>query len=374
MKIAIDCRKLVGNKTGIGNYLESLLSKLLEIDSINKYYLLFDSLPQFKYESDQVEIICINKFREIFPSEQLYNVFWLNFLVPSRLKKLSIDIFWGPNFVKPIFFPNKNSIVTIHDLAFIKNKEDHSRFHSLYLNIYLQLTLKKNLKVLTVSEYTRSDVIKEFNLSEENVRVSYCAIETRNILPSNNLSLHLPKNYSLFVGTTEKRKNINVILESLAYSLQYGLETLPLVVVGAKGNGLEETKKKIKELGIEKHVYFTGYVTNEELAYIYSNAKIFIFPSLYEGFGIPLLEAMMYEVPIITSSVTSLPEVADDAALYIDPQSPQDLSRAVNRLLKNDSLQKELIQKGKQRLSYFSWEKSALVLLDLLREMESELK
>ncbi|AKU26572.1 hypothetical protein IB49_09100 [Geobacillus sp. LC300] len=375
MKIAIDGRKLIGNRTGIGNYLFGILEELFLVDQKNKYFIFVDQKPEMKFSNQNVEYIEIATLKNTIKNEKLYSFLWLNLFIVPRLLREKIDIFWGPNFVKPLVFPNKKTIVTIHDLAFIRNKEDHSTIHALYLKYYLKLFVNKNLNVLTVSDYSKNDIISEFNIPEDRINVTYCALSSNvNVNSIKKPSLKLPEEYCLFVGTLEKRKNLKLILNALSYSIKNNLNVIPLVVVGAKGNGLEQIQKLIKKLKIEEYVYFTGYVTEEELAYIYKHAKLFIFPSLYEGFGIPLLEAMKYGVPIIASKTTSLPEVAQDAAVFIDPFSIQELSHVINELLLNDNLRNELVEKGKKRLSFFSWKKSAKVFLDVINKMEGEQK
>ncbi|MGG1655934.1 glycosyltransferase family 1 protein [Geobacillus sp. BMUD] len=375
MKIAIDGRKLIGNRTGIGNYLLGILEELFRIDQKNKYYIFVDQKPEIRFNNPNVKYIRISTLKNTIKNEKIYSFLWLNLFIVPRLLREKIDIFWGPNFVKPLVFPNKRTIVTIHDLAFIKNKENHSTIHAFYLKYYLKFFVDKKLNILTVSHYTKYDIMKEYKIPEDNINVTYCALNPNlNIKSIRKPSLKLPKEYCLFVGTLEKRKNLQLILKAISYSIKNNLSVIPLVVVGGKGNGSEQIRKLIKELNIEEYVYFTGYISQEELAYIYENARLFIFPSLYEGFGIPLLEAMRYGVPIITSKTTSLPEVAQDAAMFVDPFSPKELSYVINKLLLDDNLRSTLIEKGKDRLKFFSWRKSAEVFLNVIKKMEGEQK
>ena len=367
MNIGVDGRKLEKNKTGIGNYLDNIFRNLINIDNHNQYFLFVNNREGVIYDAENVHIIEVANPRFI-KNEKLASLVWLNISLIKEIKRKKIDIFWGPNFLKPIFFPKKKSIITIHDLAFIENKDQHSKIHSLYLKILLKLNINKQIKILTVSEYSKSDILKIYDVPKENVYITYCAIDNES--NGNKSAVKLPDEYMLFVGTLEKRKNLNVIFESLHYTKTNGGKILPLVVVGAKGNGLFEVKQRIKDLSIENDIVFTGYVTDEELNYIYSNAKLFIFPSFYEGFGIPLLEAMKFKVPIISSNRTSLPEVAANAAEYFSPDSPSELSEKINLLMENTARKNELVNSGIERINDFSWKKSAEVLCEAIKEVE----
>jgi glycosyltransferase involved in cell wall biosynthesis len=379
MRIAIDARKLSENKTGIGNYLENMMEEILKQDLENEYYLFSDKPIKSKFEQKNVNYIEINKFRNLFRKEQIYQPFWLNVLLPSYLKKFKIDIFWGPNFVRPLSFSGERSIITVHDLAFIEAKQYHSSLHSLYLRIFLRLSLFGNPKILTVSKYSKETILKHYsNVSDDQVDITYCSYN-RNLFTGQydkdykekvRKKHNLPQEYLLFVGTTTARKNLKNVIHAIKYSVDNQKKVCDLVVVGAKGNGLQELKHLVRKFNIEDRVHFLGYVEDRDLPYIYEMANIFVFPSFFEGFGIPILEAMACGTPVITSNLTSLPEVSGDAAYLIDPYSPENIAEAIEEILTNDKVRNEMIVKGYARIKEFCWEKSARVFLKQLEKIQ----
>lgn len=379
MRIAVDGRKLSENKTGIGNYVDSMLESILKIDKDNEYFVFSDKPILTKIESNNVRYIVINKFNFNFLNNQIYQPFWLNVLLPPILKKYKIDIFWGPNFVKPISFPAEKSIITIHDLAFIDAKEFHSGLHSYYLKVFLRLTVSNKINILTVSEYSKNSILKHFpKVEDKNITVTYCSYNKKLFnrkldgykLEKIRDKYKLPDNYLLFVGTTTARKNLINVIKAMKNSIEQQLNICDLVVVGAKGNGLDNLKNLINRLNISSYVHFLGYVEDGDLPYIYNSADVFIFPSHFEGFGIPILEAMASDTPVITSNVTSLPEVGGDAVILINPHSPEEISLAINEVLDNETVIKDMVTKGSDRIKYFNWNESANEFLKVINQIK----
>ena len=173
--------------------------------------------------------------------------------------------------------------------------------------------------------------------------------------------------YLLYVGTLQPRKNLVRAIE--AFGLLKRDSTLKFVIAGKKGWLYDEIFEKVKELNLENEVIFTGYVPDEDLPELYKNAKAFIFVSLYEGFGLPVLEAMSYGIPVLTSNTSSLPEVAGDAALLVDPENTEEIAKGMERLLTDEKLRQQLISKGKEQIKKFSWEKAAKETLQVLEEV-----
>ncbi|MCP1092512.1 glycosyltransferase family 4 protein [Bacillaceae bacterium OS4b] len=380
MKIGIDGRKLTKNKTGIGNYLENMLQYILKYDSVNEYYIFTDrEIKDYKFNN--INIITVNKFNTFIKSDQIYQPIWLNIVIPFYFRKYGIDIFWGPNFVKPLTFPSQKSILTIHDLAFKDVKEYHSGIHSIYLNLLLKIIIDKKINLLTVSNFSKSSILKHFPiLTQDQIEVTYCSYNS-NLFPGNlnkdyedivKKKYNLYKDYILFVGTTTARKNLENVIKAIYLSKIKNGNSINLVVVGAKGNGLSAIKKLVKEYSIEEHIHFLGYVEEDHLPYIYKMAKIFIFPSFYEGFGIPILEAMVSGTPVITSNVTSLPEVGGNAVYYIDPYSPEDISNAICEVLINSKLRSELVEFGFKRVQRFKWDDSAKVFISNINKIKNK--
>ncbi len=380
MKVGIDGRKLSENKTGIGNYLESMLVEILKIDKNNDYYIFSDKPISSIFNADNVYFVEINKYRKIFKYEQLYQPIWMNFLLKPYLQEYKIDVFWGPNFIRPLLFPSQQSIITIHDLAFIDAKEYHSKIHSLYLRIFLRLSVMGQTKILTVSNYSKDTISKHYSNIKGDVGITYCSYNI-NLFNGNytdtdremiKVKHNLPEKYVLFVGTTTARKNLLNVIKSIKYSIDNNKVYCDLVVVGAKGNGLTTLTQFIKKLGIESHVHFLGYIEDEDLPYLYNMAEIFVFPSYFEGFGIPILEAMASGTPVITSDVTSLPEVSGNAAHLVNPSKPEDISFGIETILNNVDVRSQMVSDGYQRIKLFKWKNSAEVFVNTLKEIQND--
>ncbi|WP_406944927.1 glycosyltransferase family 4 protein [Halobacillus sp. SY10] len=381
MIIGVDGRKLTSNKTGIGIYLENMLKYIIKNDDNNFYYVFSDNEININFNNDKKNIVFIkvNDLNKIFPNNQIYQPIWLNLILPKYLKKYKVDVFWGPNFLKPITFPAKKSIVTVHDLAFINAKEYHSKFHAMYLKFFLNLIFNKDINIFTVSNYSKQSIMGNFKYIEsDQIAITYCSYD-RNLFTGNydseirnniHTKYNLPEKYLLFVGTTTARKNLVNLLYSYEESIKKKRAICKLVVVGAKGNGLENVKEIVKHFNLEEYVIFLGYVETEDLPYIYNMAEVFVFPSFYEGFGIPLLEAMASGTPVISANVTSLPEVAGDAAVYINPSSPENISKGIDSLLSDELKQNELKNNGINRVELFHWELSANVFINKLKDIQ----
>ncbi|HEX8932392.1 MAG TPA: glycosyltransferase family 1 protein, partial [Patescibacteria group bacterium] len=251
----------------------------------------------------------------------------------------------------------------------------------LQLKSWTKYSVAKAAKVLTISNSSRDDIIKEYNLSQDKVVVTHLGIKesvtlTPHIYSMNELKAkyNLSDNFILFVGTLQPRKNLLRLIEAFAKVLKskdesHQLKNLQLVIVGRRGWLYEEILKAPEELDIAEQVKFLENVTDEELPLFYKNARCFVLPSLYEGFGLPVLEAMKQGCPVITSNISSLPEAGGEACLYVDPENIDDIAQKITKLVGNDKLRKELIEKGKAQVKKFSWEKTAKETLKVLEEV-----
>jgi glycosyltransferase involved in cell wall biosynthesis len=228
-------------------------------------------------------------------------------------------------------------------------------------------------KVFTISQSSKNDIINEYKLNPEDVIVTYPGIKplkNQNLVSMDILQkkFGIPKKFILFVGTIQPRKNIGALIEAFSKIAQKNKET-DLVIVGKKGWLFEPIFKLPQKIQIENRVHFLDFVNDEDLASLYKNAICFVLPSLYEGFGLPVLEAMQRGCPVITSNVSSLPEAGGNAALYVDPKDTDDIAKKIAQLINDDKLRKDLIKKGYEHLKMFSWEKSAKETLSILEEL-----
>lgn len=351
------------NRVGSSVYCFELLKNLAKIDIKNNYEIFLPQSPT----NDLPKISDAWKYR-VLPSRKMWTI---TSLALTLLKDRSLDVFFTPTHYLPIFAPKK-SVVSILDVSYLYFPELFKKKDLIQLKKWTKYSAIKSMKILTISESSKSDIIKEYGVKESKVKVIYPGINKvlssrYRVLSMEELNKKFGVNgkYILFVGTLQPRKNITRLIE--AYSK---LDTdTQLVIVGRRGWQYEEILASPEKYNVKDRVLFLENVTDEELPAVYRNAHFFILPSLYEGFGIPVLEAMNYGTPVITSNVSSLPEVGGDAVLYVDPNDTMDISSKMKKLLSDDSLRRQLIEKGKKQVEKFSWEKSAKQTLAVLEEV-----
>ena len=303
------------------------------------------------------------------------NFLWSQIYLPIYLSThREIDVYFSPAHYLLSFCPVPQ-IVTIHDLAYQYFPNDFTKKDLWQLKNWTRLSVKKANKIIAVSKTTKKDIIKIYNVDETKVTIIYngyekttkektSAVEDPPAGGGKTAEVKLKK-YILFVGTIQPRKNLSVLIDAFNKFLEQN-KNFKLVIVGKKGWLYEDIFKKVKTLKLEDKVIFTDHITDEELVWYYQNAFCFVLPSLYEGFGIPILEAMSNNCPTIISMNSSLPEVGGEASLYFDPKNSEDLLEKIVTLQKNKELRKELITKGKKRVKDFSWDKCGSETLSVI--------
>ena len=298
---------------------------------------------------------------------------WSQTFLPLELYKRkalgqNIQVFFSPAHYIPRFCPIP-TVVTIHDLSYFYYPDEFLKKDLYQLKNWTKYSIEKAKKIIAVSNTTKKDIIKFYHVPEEKIEVIYNGGPSRHSDPDVTSGEESKKNksqkYILYVGTLQPRKNIDTLIDAFSTFRKHNAE-FKLIIVGKKGWLYEHIFKKVEELNLKKEVKFKGYVSNDELSTLYQNAFCFVLPSLYEGFGIPLLEAMSFNCPVISSFTSSLPEVGSDACLYFDPRSQQGLSEKLQELTDNRKLRNELIKKGRERIKLFSWKKCSENTLNLL--------
>ena len=371
MKIAIDATIIRKENTGTGFYIINLINGLAKIKDGNDYYIFMNnklSKEFFNFENNNFHIINKNFKNRIF------RVIWQFFLFPFELKKLKVRVLHSPNYITPLFKLGFKVIVTIHDLTFYLFSEKFTVTKRLLFKYMLPLFIKISDKIIAVSNNTKKDILKFFKISERKVIVtfeSYPEYYTYNN-DSNDQNIltkyGIGSKYLLFVGMIEPRKNILSILKSFK-EIDSDLE-LDLVIAGKKGWYYKEIElylEKLLRIGIKNKIIFTGYVSEPELKYLYQNAFIFIYPSIYEGFGLPPLQAMACKVPVITSNLSSLPEVVGNAAIMVNPYDINKISEAIRTLYNDFDKRSELVNKGVIQAKKFSLENFAKNTIDVYK-------
>ncbi|KXK08968.1 MAG: Capsular glucan synthase [Microgenomates bacterium OLB22] len=266
-------------------------------------------------------------------------------------------------------------VVTIHDLAYIYFPNEFLKKDQYKLFNWTKESVTKAKAVITVSASTKSDVMKHYHTSEARIHVIYNGFQgyppARNKIATLKKYDVANKNYILFVGTLQSRKNIARLIEAI-HTIRSTYPDLLLLLAGRRGWLYEKMLKRIQELQLTDVVRELGYVPDAELAVLYENAQCFVLPSLYEGFGIPILEAMAHGTPVVTSDNSSLPEVGGDACLYVNANDTMQIAIAIERVLTEKELRKSLVSKGKEQIKKFSWDACAAQTLALLKQIAYE--
>ena len=370
MNISIDARGInLYNGTGIGTYTVNLVKELLNIDKKNNYSLFWTGKNYENYKKDNCKIV--------FTSRK-HGGFYENYYFPTFLRNNNIDIHHIPQ--NGIGFCDNyttNCIVTIHDLIPYVLPETTGRG---YLERFLRnmpSIIDKSKGILTVSEYSKRDILKFFNhIPEEKVFVTPLAANA-NFKPLDKEKckrftrekFNFNKPYILYIGGFSSRKNAKDLVLSFDKIYKDLKEPHVLLLVGS----LKDEGKKLLEfsqcLDSKDNIIFTGFIEDELLPTLYNGAEAFVYPSLYEGFGLPPLEAMSCKTPVITSNITSIPEVTGDAAILIDPFNKSQLEISLINLLNNDELKRELSKKGYERSLQFSWNNTAMKTLEAYEKL-----
>ena len=311
-------------------------------------------------------------FLKMIPSRALRRVLyvtWLNSYLQLLLKRNKIDIVHFTNYLIPaVKFSNVKYVVTIHDLTAWKFPETLPSVYVTYIKWAISYAVRKADLICTVSNTVKKEIVELFGVDSEKIYTVYSGV-SQQFLSSPRVSADkataikkkfgIEKNFLLFVGTLEERKNLLTLLK--AFKIIEKQKDIQLVLIGRPGYGFSKIEKYLNQKSLKEKVILTGYITEAEKIALYDLAAAFIFPSLYEGFGIPLVEAMVRKVPIVASSIGTTKEVAAEAALYYgsDPYNYNALSKQILKVLENNALVQTMIKKGLERAKKFSWERVA---------------
>jgi glycosyltransferase involved in cell wall biosynthesis len=346
-------------QTGIGLYIENLLKHLAPMIGSEDINLLgYDR--NIKKHFNSYNFIPSN----IDTTSPIKRIFWEQLVSHNVVCKENIDIYHCPMHVIPILPKKKpyKTVITVHDLANFKFPQFYKGFKQKYLTTLTRLSAQLADRIIAVSENTKKDIIEILNIPESKIDVVYNGnnLQIPKDLDIIHLDIEFPKQYILFVGTLEPRKNLEGLIKSLIFLAEKKKRLIPLVIAGPLGWKYAKIQAMAEQYQLMGgNIIQTGYLKPDELCAIYKKATIFVYPSFYEGFGFPVLEAMSLGVPVITSNISSLTEVGGDAVQYIDPNSIEDLANKVNLLFGNDYLCQELSIKSKKRSNLFNWKAAA---------------
>ena len=369
-KISLELQWAVGKKTGVGWYIYNIVKELSKSDK-NDYIAEFINFMGRHNVKSQIDYDIKIKQNKLL-TYTMYNFLTKKMNISHNLiLGTKSDIYHFFNFTIPKNIKGK-VIVTIYDTVFFSAPETMGDMKA--ISEYKYAAERSDL-ILTISESAKSDIIKHFNVDEKKIEIvtpgidlekylhNYTDMELENV----RKKYKLPENYILYLGTIEPRKNIERTIKAFIKYKKEVKDDLKFVIVGGKGWKYDNIMKLIESMGTD--IILTGYIDEEDKIPIYKLAQIFAFPSLYEGFGMPVLEAMAAGVPVITSNVSSLPEVAGDAAILVNPLNEDEIFEAYKKILSDKKLQLEMIEKGLEQAKKFEWKESAKVLEQIYEKM-----
>ena len=381
MRIAFDATSLGREQCGIGCYTIELLSEMYKL-SPNDEFLLTDALLGRFATSERVrfplEHLTLLKFLKTpFPLMTLFRALLYTGRLATGMTGLAhCDIFFGTNF-RGVFAEGMRTVLTIHDMVHEYLPETVQQVNMDYYRSGFPEAVARADLLIAVSDATRNDIIKFLNVSDEKIKVIYNGVDDRFRPVTDPESLarvrqryRLPERFVLMVGSIQPRKNIDGVLAALKLLAERDVHfPWKLVLAGSEGWKNEGLAEQIRRLGLTDRVHFAGFVTGDDLPVLYSLADLFVYPSLYEGFGLPVVEAMACGVPVVTSNTSCLPEIAGDAALLVDPHDEKDIAEGMLRLLEDRELRTRCIERGETRARMFSWREAASQTLQAFREL-----
>jgi len=364
MKIGIDCRT-IGDPSGVGTYTRELVRNLLKIDKHNEYVLFFfaefSEIAEFERPNVVIKYFPSIKYKKYLP------IIYSHFLIVRTIKKERPDACLFPANIIPLGYFGK-SVVTIHDLAVYKFPE---LFPDKKINfdrrIVVPASLKRADRIIAVSQSTKKDIIGLFKINEGKIAVIYEGAPQAKGRPA----VKNVRSYLLFLGTIEPRKNIARLIKAFTNFVQAERWRGELILAGRSGwknnDVFELINKSNKVLGCQA-IRHLDFIAEADKLKLYEESLALVFPSLYEGFGLPVLEAMAYGAPVITSNNSSLPEVAGDAAILVDPMDIKQIADAIKKVATNEKFRQQLIEKGRKKSQEFTWEAAARLTLKALKE------
>jgi glycosyltransferase involved in cell wall biosynthesis len=384
MKIGIDIRCLTdGKRTGVEEYTINLLENLFELDKKNQYLLFINSYHKSHFDERifaHFKNVQVKTFH--WPNKLLNFCFW--YLRWPHVDKMlgGVDLFFMPNINFVALSPKAKLILTIHDLSWEIFPETFSLKRRIWHSFINPRKLcEKAEKIIAVSDSSRADIVSHFKIAPEKVRRIYNGIANEiEQLDRNDPKLievkeryHLPFNFIFYLGTVEPRKNIPAIVKAFDQLKELNnpqLSKYKLVIAGGMGWKIKSILDEMRNAKHTKDIIFTSCITNEDKAAVYTLAALFVYPSFFEGFGIPVLEALRCGVPVVTSNCSALPEVVDKAAIMIDPDKPEELFLAMKEILLDRELLAKMQSNGPRQAIRFNWRTSAREVLEIFQEVK----
>ncbi len=358
-RIGLNAQLLSGQRSyraaGIHRHILGLLAHLPEVDPRFSYTIFTGEDAPVPNHSLPVRVE-----RTTLPTHRpLGRIVWEQLVQPAFAGQL--ELFHALAYVGPLL-TRKPAVVTVHDLSFLRNPERFHFANRAYLQLFTALSVKRAQRVIAVSQHTKKDVMKVYGLPADKIDVVYSGLDAHfkrspaQAIEEFRAARGLPEKFILYLGTIEPRKNLSTLIRAYAKVRPAGIK---LVCAGGRGWMYEDIFQTVDELRISREVIFPGFLPEDDLPLWYSAADVFIYPSAYEGFGLPVIEALACGAPTITTDASSLPEAAGEAALLVPPDDIAALADALARLLNDSALQTELAARGPKQAARFSWREAA---------------
>jgi glycosyltransferase involved in cell wall biosynthesis len=356
------------HRTGTETYALELLKALAGLSEPHHQLRLYTPHPPQHEDwpqSPQVET-------RVIPWPRL----WTHMRLAAELQQHPPDLLFVPAHVLPVYCPVPG-IVTVHDLGYIYYPEAHRPFDRWYLNWTTRRHIRVARQIIADSLATKQDLVRFYQADPDRISVIYLGrdealkpVTDPALIAQTKAECGIEGDYLLYLGTLHPRKNLVRLIEAFAMALPaISLPYLKLVIAGGKGWLYREIFAKVEALGLAGRVIFPGYISESLKPALLSGASAYVFPSLYEGFGLPVLEAMACGIPVLTSQVSSLPEVAGDAALLVDPEEPTEIAQSLVQLMTQPDLRRQLVERGFRQVEKFSWPRAATQLLEIVEKV-----
>jgi glycosyltransferase involved in cell wall biosynthesis len=377
MRIGINALGQISERAGGRVYYFNIVKNLAQLDKKNIYIIFLSSKREDIFEINQknfIKVFCC----PFAQKEGYFKLFAEIFILPFLVKKYKLDIFYSCGNLIPLFCPAK-TILVIHDLRFFYKFDDFQR--KTIKKYFYPFFVKRANKIISISNTTTADIIKFIHCPKDKITTIQPGADLTRFSPRieapphffSKIRMNQNEKFILFVSSLFPRKNAHGLIR--AYEILIRKYKIPqkLVIAGKIDQNYEPFLKNLcQKLKVSDKVIFTGFIDNNELPYLYQISDIFVFPSLFEGFGIPLVEAMASGTPVVAINATTTPEIVGDAGLIVEPDDIDGLAKAIFNVLNNPDLRKDLISKGLERVKQFSWEKTAKEILKVFEEVYAQ--